>query len=136
MNLIGTFEGWVPTATDLYLRGKSLVSFSKYSNYDYPVFDSGQITINTTGYSAVQTSVNLTGYSHVNFEIYKTGTYGDAAISLGIANDVTRWAKVDLNSTLNTIQTVSITLGTLAINGTFSIEFRYWRGAVYRIWLS
>ena len=135
MGLTGTFEGYVPMATDLYLRGKSLVGFSKYSNYDYPVFDSGQLTLNAWN-NAMQASVNLTGFSHVNFEIYKTSTSSGRWITLQVSGDPTRWAKADLDSTVNVTQVISINLGVLAINGAFAFEFAGWRGAVYRIWLS
>lgn len=135
MGLTGTFEGWVPTATDIYLRGYSSVSFSKYSTYEYPLFESGQITLGSST-SAIMASLNLTSFTRVNFEIYKTATYSGRAIAVQIAGDPTRWAKTKLTSTLNTVEVISVELGSIAVNSQFSFEFIDWRGVIYHIWLS
>ena len=81
-------------------------------------------------------SLNLTGFTRVNFEIYKTATYSGRAIAVQIAGDPTRWAKTKLTSTLNTVEVISVELGSIAVNSQFSFEFIDWRGVIYHIWLS
>ena len=66
----GTFEGYVPMPTDLYVRGNNIVGFSKYEGYDLPNFDSGQLTF-VTNYGGMQAPFDFTRYTRVNFEIHK-----------------------------------------------------------------
>lgn len=131
----GTFEGYVPMPTDLYVRGNNIVGFSKYEGYDLPNFDSGQLTF-VTNYGGMQAPFDFTKYTRVNFEIHKTAKTSNSYISIRNLNNTVAYAKVGLDNTLNATQIVSINLGTLAINSFFGFEFASWRGAVYRIWAS
>ena len=131
----GTFEGYVPMPTDLYVRGNNIVGFSKYEGYDLPNFDSGQLTF-VTNYGGMQAPFDFTKYTRVNFEIHKTAKTSNSYISIRNLNHTVAYAKVGLDDTLNVTQIVSINLGTLAINSFFGFEFASWRGAVYRIWAS
>lgn len=131
----GTFEGYVPMPTDLYVRGNNIVGFSKYEGYDLPNFDSGQLTF-VTNYGGMQAPFDFTKYTRVNFEIHKTAKTSNSYISIRNLNNTVAYAKVGLDDTLNVTQIVSINLGTLAINSFFGFEFASWRGAVYRIWAS
>ena len=131
----GTFEGYVPMPTDLYVRGNNIVGFSKYEGYDLPNFDSGQLTF-VTNYGGMQAPFDFTKYTRVNFEIHKTAKSANSYISIRNLNHTVAYAKVKLDNTLNVTQIVSINLGTLAINSFFGFEFASWRGAVYRIWAS
>lgn len=131
----GTFEGYVPMPTDLYVRGNNIVGFSKYEGYDLPNFDSGQLTF-VTNYGGMQAPFDFTRYTRVNFEIHKTAKLSNSYISIRDLNNKVTYAKVGLDDTLNVTQTVSIALNTMAINSFFGFEFASWRGAVYRIWAS
>lgn len=131
----GTFEGYVPMPTDLYVRGNNIVGFSKYEGYDLPSFDSGQLTF-VTNYGGMQAPFDFTRYTRVNFEIHKTAKLSNSYISIRDLNNKVTYAKVRLDDTLNVTQTVSIALNTMAINSFFGFEFASWRGAVYRIWAS
>lgn len=131
----GTFEGYVPMPTDLYVRGNNIVGFSKYEGYDLPNFDSGQLTF-VTNYGGMQAPFDFTRYTRVNFEIHKTAKLSNSYISIRDLNNKVTYAKVRLDDTLNVTQTVSIALNTMAINSFFGFEFASWRGAVYRIWAS
>lgn len=131
----GTFEGYVPMPTDLYVRGNNIVGFSKYGGYDLPNFDSGQLTF-VTNYGGMQAPFDFTRYTRVNFEIHKTAKQANSYISIRDLNNKVVYAKVVLDNTLNVTQTVSIALNTMAINSFFGFEFASWRGAVYRIWAS
>lgn len=131
----GQFEGYVPMPTDLYLRGQSFVSFSAWGNYQYPAFDSGQITCikENNGFKA---NVDFTRFTTLNFEIYPTYKGSNRHFNIQVVGDVTRWAQVILDGTINTMQTVSIDLGVLAINQEFAFTFTGFKGAIYRIWKS
>lgn len=131
----GTFEGYVPMPTDLYVRGNNIVGFSKYEGHDLPNFDSGQLTF-VTNYGGMQAPFDFTRYTRVNFEIHKTAKQANSYISIRDLNNKVVYAKVVLDNTLNVTQTVSIALNTMAINSFFGFEFASWRGAVYRIWAS
>lgn len=131
----GQFEGYVPMPTDLYVRGNNIANLSNYPAYDYPAFESGQMTIQSLT-SGVMANLNLTGFTQLNFEIHKTNQLANNCITLRLVGEAGRYASVKLGNQLNVTQIVSIELGTLAINGLFGIEFIDWRGAIYRIWKS
>uniref|UniRef100_UPI003569CB41 hypothetical protein n=1 Tax=Hungatella hathewayi TaxID=154046 RepID=UPI003569CB41 len=131
----GTFEGYVPTPTDLYVRGNNVIGFSKTTSYDLPNFESGQLTIASLT-SGMEANINLTGFSRINFEIRKTNELSGRSIVVRLRSDPSRYAKLVLDGALNTTQTVSLEIGTLAISGLFRFEFIDWRGAIYRIWIS
>ena len=46
--VVGTFEGWVPVATDLYYNGQNVAGFKagNAATVDYVSFDNNQITVN------------------------------------------------------------------------------------------
>ena len=47
-SVVGTFEGWVPVATDLYYNGQNVAGFKagNAATTDYVSFDNNQITVN------------------------------------------------------------------------------------------
>lgn len=47
-SVVGTFEGWVPVATDLYYNGQNVAGFKSgnAATTDYVSFDNNQITVN------------------------------------------------------------------------------------------
>lgn len=76
----GTFEGWVPTVNDLYLRGNNVAGliYGKYFGWSYAngkcSFDSGQISITGSAVLSVfrygclcsTRAYNLSGYNNFN----------------------------------------------------------------------
>ena len=139
MGLIGTFEGYVPTPQDLYLRGKNIANFTRYTNYGFPAFDAGQLTLTAANEQhAMKANFSLIGYNRLNFELYKTGWLGSNPYrSIAIQHtDGDLSARVDLDSSLNVQQTVSIDISALNISGSMAITFQRWKGYIYRIWLS
>lgn len=136
MNLIGTFEGYVPTPTDLYLRGNNPAGFESNGN---TIVDSGQITLKSDNASyAISTAnvVNLTGFSHLNVEFYKTnGKAGFVNFRAGESN-----ARNEI-ATGSFTGTTSFNLSGLQLATRIVLAFGYIGstsayGAVYRIWLS
>lgn len=80
MGLTGTFEGYVPTPSDLYLRGNNPANF-KAGNGNKIRFESGQISIPyDTGWQWItsQKLYNLAGYSQIMIEgsFYTSAPYG------------------------------------------------------------
>lgn len=144
MGLIGTFEGYVPIATDLYLRGNNIIGFKGYDQQNYkPVrFDAGQITILADGdtYHVMNGTFNTTGFNNLNFEIFHysnfSGMFGPPRISIQQNGNVTLWADVDLNYTTGINKTLSINIANINIHTDFLIQFIGWHGNVYRVWLS
>ena len=74
----GTFEGYVPTASDLYLRGNNVANVSIISKYDYR-FESGSIyMLSQVGNNVYPWTIaprivvqkDLTGFNYVNVEYY------------------------------------------------------------------
>lgn len=71
MGITGTWEGYVPVATDLYLRGNNIAGF-KPSN-SYTTLESGGIMVNRgTLWVTTSRSYNLTPYTRINIEMYIT----------------------------------------------------------------
>lgn len=136
MNLIGTFEGYVPTPSDLYLRGNNIAGFESNGS---TIIDSGQITLKSdNASSATRTAnvVNLTGFSYLNVEFFKTnGKVGFINFYAGEAiarNEIAAG---------NFTGTTSFNLSGLQLATRISLGFGYIGttssyGAVYRIWLS
>lgn len=91
---LGTFEGYVPTATDLYLRGNNSSNLREvYSGSwiapTYYRFDSGQITAvaNPTTSYYLATQRNLAGFTYINVEGYDTSS-NTYAIRIGASGDL------------------------------------------------
>ncbi|MBS6955577.1 MAG: hypothetical protein KH230_20370 [Enterocloster asparagiformis] len=75
MGITGTFEGYVPTVTDLYLRGNNIRNLVRAGNNNRfkLAFESGQITASfagMSGYIATDTAQNLTGHNGIACEGY------------------------------------------------------------------
>lgn len=125
--VIGTFEGYVPTATDLYLRGHNVAGFR---TDQYAVFDAGQITISYGGGGgnrSIYGNVNFTGYNYINFEGTFSGSY------IGIAFDGGAiLAQVNVSGS----GVWSINISSLQKSGELRILFYIMSGVCYRVWLS
>lgn len=124
--VIGTWEGYVPTATDLYLRGNNVAGFR---TDQYAVFDAGQITFKSGGGGGNRSlygNVNLTGYNYINFE----GTFSGNYIGVGFGGSISAQVNVSGSGVW------SINISSLQISGELRILFYIMTGVCYRIWLS
>lgn len=126
--IVGTFEGYVPTATDLYLRGNNLANFRAYNTGEMR-FDSGQISIVTNEDADVLFTVNFTGYNWINIEGYTSNT-GDMKNIF-----ITGIGSVGLKTGAGNY-TVSINISARQQSGDFWFHTFNLVGAIYRIWLS
>ena len=76
--VVGTFEGYVPTATDLYLRGNNVAGWTIKEGVGGSCFDTGMISIvspapgeHTGGRFSIQTgrTYNWAGFNYLNVEV-------------------------------------------------------------------
>lgn len=142
MGLMGTFEGYVPGASDLYLRGNNPAGFTGNSSVD---FNSGQIYLNGTAPQLTASNAfNLNGYSRLNIEcnlksepdtFYITvySESGSTIASLNVSgNPLTTASLTLLNANLNTKLKIKFT----APVGSGIVTYKKVWGGVTRIWLS
>ncbi|WP_242355429.1 hypothetical protein [Hungatella effluvii] len=156
MGLIGTFEGYVPTPQDLYLRGDNIAGFTSTNNYVN--LDYGQITISSllvtkngkTNIFSNTPSVNLTGYSYINFETslistLKAGTRNSpihfiisdgsngrviSDLSKNFSDTNLNWGMFSVPINISAIISLCFKLVDYSSNNSST------SGAIYRIWLS
>ena len=134
----GTFEGYVPNATDLYYRGNNVKNFVS-SNTEYISLEAGQISIPNKDTNIVYiqsgTSVSLVGYTYLNVSYVCTAKAYNyvATLRFGIADDTT----LDVAYISVTEDgTKSFNLAGYQRSGYARISLNKWSGYIYRIWLS
>lgn len=142
----GTWSGYVPTNTDLYIRGNNVIGFE--SPFSSIVFDSGQITrlgpISASMTIRTTSKVNLTGFSRLSIEttVQTLSTSGTAHVShgyikLNLINDDNSQSSV-ASYTFPTTGNFTATIGLSAVQKTarLLLDTSGWTGAIFRIWLS
>jgi hypothetical protein len=141
--VVGTFEGYVPTSTDIYLRGNNVMGISAYANGGAApagafVFESGQITVSKqVVYDRwLGIYLNLTGYSYVNAEIYRPDGSGTFRICVSSSNNgIYVYDNAELQNYSASANVVSLNVS--ALNASrwtkFSSDARFF---IYRLWLS
>lgn len=132
MNLTGTFEGYVPVATDLYLRGNNIANLSTRWNAR---LDSGQISLsciasnNSFGVETT-TPINLTGFNYLNIEKNIPYNYSRCNLYLLAENSSTRFI-----DNISGSGVISFDISTANLVTGFRVQGSA-DGAIYRIWLS
>lgn len=153
MGITGTWEGYVPTATDLYLRGNNIAGWS--SNRGDARFDSGQITfdklsvtpLKNSGIFTIATgkSYNLNGYSKINIQVYDLMVRSDGTPYIHFMCGMQNLASISINSGEEYTQTFSFDISKWDMTGLITFEvYTYnnhngWsgsKGIIYHIWLS
>ena len=138
--LVGTFEGYVPTANDLYVRGNNIRGW--YAATSNVVMDSGQITITGNGYNAqlrTNSDINLTGYNWLNIEGYTgngSGILKAIRLHQMIGSDYNTLGYLDLRNYGAGNFVYGFDLSAHQITGKLRIISDYMPGAIYRIWLT
>lgn len=134
----GTFEGYVPTPTDLYLRGTNGHLWSLGPSSSRISFESGQITFtNTITSDLIYINRDLSGYSYVNLEFWSMLNRG---IRLSVSDNVgyNDYLSLETNSDSGT-GTISLNVTNINANRYIRIGSNTNTGAnfyVYRVWLS
>ena len=156
--VMGIAEGYFPTATDLYLRGKNVKNFEGNGINGKVRLDSGQITFykdsgSSYGFSGAISSdmVNLQGFTKVNYEVSVLIPTGVPALIMGIYrekkvdynfNDYLALAKTRADGLTGANRVISIDVSQLHVMGSVVLFASFGTGAqeakmaVHRIWLS
>lgn len=131
---VGTFQGYVPTATDLYLRGNNIKDWVKVGTTGAVTFDAGQITVNYN--VSIKAKFNTTGFSRINIEGYGVQPV-NATKSIGLYDDTGAMITYnDLISQAAGNYTTYFNLQGLYKDIYWELHFNYMYPAIYRIWLS
>lgn len=127
----GTFEGYVPTATDLYLRGSNIVGLTVNSNYES--LDSGQITVkdDVNHTSITSMSTNLTGYTRLNIQGYKNNAAAGEAYLLYNGSQVGQVLSIPTGN-----YTIYFNVTNIQVSASFQVRLVIMKGSIYRIWKS
>jgi hypothetical protein len=160
---VGNFEGYVPTATDFYLRGNNIAGFTTTNGASAVSFESGGIKIyRATPRLKSNNQVNFTSYNYLNIQVYYetyVNTIGNSKINFklnGNLYDGTTKMSTGTSSNIsdNTNVTFSIPVSTLSLTRIVDIQinaqydalednnqwvtypYASWSGYVYRIWMS
>ena len=138
MGIIGSFEGYIPNPNDLYLRGKSNISFTDATDYvdSWIRFDSGQITFYGIAKGPIlKFSTNFAGFNTFNIELNAT----DANQSLSKIS-LSKNKRLDVIASKSNVgrgsQIISLDIRAAQMNGTFYLILDDLVGVIYRIWLS
>ena len=138
MGIIGSFEGYIPNPNDLYLRGKSNISFADATDYvdSWIRFDSGQITFYGIAKGPIlKFSTNFAGFNTFNIELNAT----DANQSLSKIS-LTKNKRLNVIASKSNVgigsQIISLDIRAAQMNGTFYLILDDLVGVIYRIWLS
>lgn len=160
IGIIGTFEGYVPGAADLYKNGNNVKGIVKTNKDSRVYFDTDKIRIDTTtGYLASSSAINTTGYTKINLDVqvsHSQGTY-DYWINLAMCT-TPQTSVVSLNGVTDSLfklsnqyfyndgaqgrKTILYSLNNVAQNGYFwfaverSNSMYDYNILIYRIWLS
>ena len=150
LGITGSWEGYVPTATDLYLRGNNVAGWACIL---YASLHTGGIYISpsSSNPSEIKTakSYNLTSYKKLNITINISEAGQNWVQLVGYYNSNILLGSIDKQITLNTDTTLSINVSNIAnvikdidlrIRGYHKTDKGYveygLKGYIYRIWLS
>lgn len=137
----GTFEGYVPMPTDLYLRGNNINGWVP-SSTSIIHFETGQITIGNaeTVYMYGGKTVNLAGFSRLCIEGWFRHNYGNYGKSIVLyASD----AKLSTGDNIGSVsigpqETITNPVFNFSLAATKFLNLRFdsrVSGVIYRIWL-
>lgn len=126
----GTWEGYVPTVNDLYLRGNQLVPWKGGSSSIR--FEEGQILIPMENYIETVNPVNLIGKTQLNIQ-YGASSTNSSSYTQALVNGIMLGAHTDIDGE----QTATFSLSNAQVNQKIRIKCvnignRY----IKRIWLS
>jgi hypothetical protein len=137
--VVGSFEGYVPTANDLYLRGKSNISSWVYLQSADFHFETGMIYAYNPGSGSptIGASINLTGYNYLNAEVMCTSS-GNLSLRINksdlYSSNIT---STSLTLNANTVTTISLNISAISATRVFGLGISNNRHYyIYRIWLS
>lgn len=152
--ITGTFQGYVPSTTDLYLRGNNSSNFSNgginlgsYGKSATATFEAGQISLNgsysqknaTVSRVTTQNKINLLGFTAINVQCYNfEGAYFSIAIANATsgtesANSVASISFKDVTAGDNVFK---LDISHIDVSAYITVQSGYAKSYVYRIWLT
>lgn len=136
--IVGTFEGYVPIPTDLYLRGINVANWALVPGAGRIIFDAGQITFTGAIKSdLIYTYMNLSGYSYIHMELY-TPTRYTVMLSVGDTNYFSDYIAYSINQDYGNI-VMSIPVSNINASRYIRIASGENKGTnfyVYRVWVT
>lgn len=157
---VGNFEGYVPTANDLYLRGNAAnITGGFRSGNTYVDIDPGQITVKKTSLDSQSPSghyygpctynkINLKGYNYVNVEFTVESAVKNINVDVALTNNsdyymiptkYLTYARVSTGVVNNKVISLPVAAWQVEAYVFVSVSYNYQethRVAIYRIWLS
>ncbi len=136
--VVGTFEGYVPTATDLYLRGNNIRGLHSGT----VSFDTGQITLGANRTSIIYIdNLNFTGYNWLNIQGYANNAAGITKTlrlyQMPSSTSSNLLGYLDVSGYAAGQYTYGFDLSHNQVGGLYMrLEFYQMDGAIYRIWLT
>lgn len=132
--VVGTFEGYVPTSTDLYYRGNNIIGWTSGGGWS---FQAGQISVSGAD-NAGKGTFNMVGKSYLNIEGSTNGNAGGTSDqSWTLERYDAGWKKIGSVSWREFGYYVkSINVANAQMSGDFRLTGRFTADTIFRIWLS
>ncbi len=135
--IVGTWEGYVPVAQDLYYRGNNPAGFKGGGTYE-----AGQISI--SGYSEIYSTeaVNFVGKSFINIELYVSAVSDGGWVNFRMYDSGDgggiQYFSQDSYPAIPSTFTASFSVASIQINKRIKLVINNPKrgSAIYRIWLS
>lgn len=140
MNLTGTFEGYIPTSTDIYLRGNNIGGIKSYYgttiNSEHIIFESGSIYFDGYASSKYTLSIfkDLTGYNYINVEL--NGASDTGLFYISITNILNGGFELHSQTTGLGNRVASLDISSISASRWLNFYTGNQRIYIYRIWLS
>lgn len=140
MNLTGTFEGYIPTSTDIYLRGNNVGGIKSYYgtaiNSEHIIFESGSIYFDGYASSKYTLSIlkDLTGYNYINVEL--NGASDTGLFYISITNILNGGFESRSQTTGLGNRVASLDISSISASRWLNFYTGNQRIYIYRIWLS
>lgn len=139
--LVGTFEGYVAGATDLYYRGNNVAGWYGGANLNDSAFGAGQITIPVYNGSRciVSGNVSTVGKNYLNIEFTVTNTYNNyLGESIYVSLNSIAGTAINMKYNIDSLggKTFSYPISAYQLYGAIVLSFNRVEVSVFRIWLS
>lgn len=130
---IGTWEGYVPGAQDLYYRGNNVIGWTSGSGWS---FQAGQISVSGASNNGSGT-FSTVGKSYLNIEGSTNGVAGTSAQSWTLERYNGGWINVgSVSWNEHGYYTKSINVANAQVAGNFRLTGHFTQDTIFRIWLS
>ena len=131
MGIIGSWEGWIASPTDLYKYGNNSGGW-RDAGSKTAVFDQGQITLNISDPYAVKfitTSFSTSGYSYLTIECYVISHAGSipARVYFKTSSASTNLVEYNFGYSIAGNFTINLNISSINISDVFQINVANWK---------